>query len=140
MRKASRFLALAVVLAAAGLSAEQMQVVAKEFNLSETVFVLHPEDAANTARVRIFTPRREMQFSGHPTVGCACLLTLLSYEGGDEFEGEIRLEENAGLVRVQLQGTFSDSEVVMRLGHPRRDDALCGRAIRRSRESFRRQL
>jgi len=95
---------LAVVLGADGLSPEQMQIVAKEFNLSETVFVLAPEDEANTARVRIFTPKNELPFAGHPTVGTACLLARLSQGEGD-FDNAIKLEENAGLVPVKVQST-----------------------------------
>jgi len=101
---------LAVVLGAEGLCGDQMQCVAREFNLSETVFVLPPETAANTARVRIFTPQREMQFAGHPTVGCACLLVLLLHGQEEDFEIEIRLEELAGLVPVRVRvakGQFS---------------------------------
>ncbi len=95
---------LAVVLGADGLSAEQMQVVAKEFNLSETVFVLAPEEETNTARVRIFTPKNELPFAGHPTVGTACLLARLSQGEGD-FNIEIKLEERAGLVPVKVQSS-----------------------------------
>jgi trans-2,3-dihydro-3-hydroxyanthranilate isomerase len=68
---------LAVVLDAAGLDADRMQAVAREFNLSETVFVLEPRDPVNTARLRIFTPSRELPFAGHPTVGTAVLLAQL---------------------------------------------------------------
>jgi trans-2,3-dihydro-3-hydroxyanthranilate isomerase len=93
---------LAVVLGADDLSAEQMQIVAKEFNLSETVFVLAPKDRANTARVRIFTPKNELPFAGHPTVGTACLLARLSQSEGD-FNIDIKLEENAGLVPVKVK-------------------------------------
>jgi len=101
---------LAIVLEADGLSTEQMQSVAREFNLSETVFVLAPEDAENTARVRIFTPQREMQFAGHPTIGTACLLVSLSRKGKDDCEVDITLEEKAGLVPVHVRvakGRFS---------------------------------
>ena len=93
---------LAVVLAADGLSSEQMQVVAKEFNLSETAFVMRPEDDANMARVRIFTPKNELPFAGHPTVGTACLVASLS-QGKDDFDIPVRLEERAGLVLVRVQ-------------------------------------
>src|ERR1700733_9181407 len=62
---------LAVLPNAAGLSTEQMQAIANEFNLSETTFVLPPKDAAHTAEVRIFTPKFEMPFAGHPNVGTA---------------------------------------------------------------------
>src|ERR1700761_6113801 len=65
---------LAIVLEAEGLDDESMQAIAGEFNLSETVFVFEPSNAVNSARVRIFTPRREMPFAGHPTVGAAALI------------------------------------------------------------------
>ena len=68
---------LAVVHDAAGLDAARMQAVAREFNLSETVFVLEPRDPVNSARIRIFTPDRELPFAGHPTVGTAVLLAEL---------------------------------------------------------------
>ena len=57
---------LGVVLNAEGLSSEQMQRIAAEFNLSETTFVLPPKDPAHTAEVRIFTPRYEMPFAATP--------------------------------------------------------------------------
>ena len=69
---------LAVVLDADGVDARRMQLIAREFNLSETVFVLRPEREAHTARIRIFTPVRELAFAGHPTVGTAVLLAVLS--------------------------------------------------------------
>jgi trans-2,3-dihydro-3-hydroxyanthranilate isomerase len=93
---------LAVVLGADALSTEQMQAITREFNLSETIFVMKPEDPANTAKVRIFFPGGEMPFAGHPTVGCAVLLAEMKYKAGCSFETEIRLEENAGLVPVKV--------------------------------------
>jgi trans-2,3-dihydro-3-hydroxyanthranilate isomerase len=93
---------LAVVLGADHLSTEQMQVITREFNLSETVFVMQPTDAANTAKVRIFFPGGEMPFAGHPTLGCAVLLAEMKYKPGCSFETTIRLEENAGLVPVKV--------------------------------------
>ena len=60
---------LAVVLDAEGLDTPVMQAVAREFNLPETVFVLPPDEPRHRARLRIFTPAREMPFAGHPTVG-----------------------------------------------------------------------
>ena len=68
---------LAVVIDADGLDAAAMQAIAREFNLSETVFVFAPRDPVNTAALRIFTPARELPFAGHPTVGTACLLAHL---------------------------------------------------------------
>lgn len=68
---------LAVVLDADRLDEARCQQIAREFNLSETVFVSDPRDPVNTARVRIFTPTHELPFAGHPTVGTAALLALL---------------------------------------------------------------
>lgn len=65
---------LAVVEGADALDAAAMQAIAREFNLSETVFLLEPRDAANSARLRIFTPSAELPFAGHPTIGAAALL------------------------------------------------------------------
>ena len=65
---------LAVVLDAGGLDTAAMQAIAREFNHPETVFVLPPQDPAHRARLRIFTPARELPFAGHPTVGTAVLL------------------------------------------------------------------
>src|SRR5580698_1568073 len=65
---------LAVVLDVDGLDSASMQAIAAEFNLSETVFVFEPKNPVNSARVRIFTPKREMPFAGHPTVGAAALI------------------------------------------------------------------
>src|SRR5471032_3204010 len=60
---------LAVVFEAQGLTSVQMQAIASEFNYSETSFVLPPASVLHTARVRIFTPRAEVPFAGHPNVG-----------------------------------------------------------------------
>ena len=68
---------LAVVMDCNGLDTARMQAIAREFNLSETVFVLDPRDPVNTARIRIFTPARELPFAGHPTIGAAILLAEL---------------------------------------------------------------
>ena len=112
---------LAVVLDADALSTEQMQTITREFNLSETIFVMKPENPANTAKVRIFFPGGEMPFAGHPTVGCAVLLAEMKYKAGCSFETEIRLEENAGLVPVK----------VSRIGdHPARAIHRSGCALR----------
>ena len=90
---------LAVVLGADNLSDAQMQTIAREFNLSETIFVMAPRDPAHTARVRIFFPTAEIPFAGHPTVGCALLLADLAGTP----ETTITLEEEAGLVPVTLR-------------------------------------
>jgi trans-2,3-dihydro-3-hydroxyanthranilate isomerase len=89
---------LAVFPDARGLSDAEMQALAAEFNLSETTFVLPPEDPANSARVRIFNRTYEMPFAGHPNVGTAY---VLAREGRDR-GGVLRFEEPAGLVEVQV--------------------------------------
>jgi trans-2,3-dihydro-3-hydroxyanthranilate isomerase len=96
---------LAVVLEADTLCDRQMQLIAREFNLSETIFVQSPDDRAHTAKVRIFTPRSELPFAGHPTIGCAVLLASLKHKTGCSFETEIVLEEKAGLVPVKVWRT-----------------------------------
>jgi trans-2,3-dihydro-3-hydroxyanthranilate isomerase len=71
---------LAVVLGADGLGDRLMQQVAREFNLSETVFVLDAkENAPDAVPVRIFTPRSEMPFAGHPVIGTGVLLAELRH-------------------------------------------------------------
>jgi trans-2,3-dihydro-3-hydroxyanthranilate isomerase len=93
---------LAVVFDADGLDSATMQAIAREFSHPETVFVLKPEAAGSTARVRIFTPALEMPFAGHPTVGTALVLALRRGGGND-----IVLEERIGLLkcRVVPEGT-----------------------------------
>jgi trans-2,3-dihydro-3-hydroxyanthranilate isomerase len=68
---------LAVVLDAEELEPARMQAIAREFNLAETVFIEEPRNPVNTARMRIFTPGRELSFAGHPTIGAAVLLAHL---------------------------------------------------------------
>ena len=81
-----------------------MQAVAREFNLSETVFVLKPDNPAHSARVRIFTPASELPFAGHPTIGAAILLAdLRSPELGGGRNAIIALEEQIGVVRVGVR-------------------------------------
>ncbi|RIA47465.1 PhzF family phenazine biosynthesis protein [Dichotomicrobium thermohalophilum] len=95
---------LAVVCGADGLDTDRMQGIAREFNLSETVFVMDPEHEAHSARVRIFTPKSELPFAGHPTVGTAILLAQLKFgEVSTEQDAIIVLEENIGAVRVGVR-------------------------------------
>jgi trans-2,3-dihydro-3-hydroxyanthranilate isomerase len=72
---------LAVVLDCDGLDTDRMQAIAREFNLSETVFVLPASDPRQRVDIRIFTPGRELPFAGHPTVGTAVLLGLIDRDG-----------------------------------------------------------
>ncbi len=95
---------LAVVLDCEGLDGDRMQAIAREFNLSETVFVLPPRDAGHSARVRIFTPGRELPFAGHPTIGTACLLAQL--RAPDRLAAQdvrIVLEEEVGAVACRVR-------------------------------------
>jgi trans-2,3-dihydro-3-hydroxyanthranilate isomerase len=93
---------LAVIPDARGLSDAEMQAIAAEFHYSETTFVLPPEDAANTARVRIFTPTSEVPFAGHPNVGTAFVLGRQGEVCGRPVGARLRFEEAAGLVEVEL--------------------------------------
>lgn len=88
---------LGVVLEAEGLDTERMQQIAKEMNLSETVFLLPPSDPRHRAKLRIFTPGRELPFAGHPTVGTAVLLALKDSRE-DISAAAFGLEEEIGVV------------------------------------------
>lgn len=93
---------LAVVFGADGLSDAKMQMIAVEFNLSETVFVFSSANPGHTARLRIFTPAREMPFAGHPTVGTAVALGERQVEKGEvaaDSDLVMMLEEVIGPVR-----------------------------------------
>ncbi|MCW2306979.1 PhzF family phenazine biosynthesis protein [Rhodobium gokarnense] len=94
---------LAVVLDAEGLEDDRMQAIAREFNLSETVFVLPPENPAASAKVRIFTPAQELPFAGHPTVGTAVLLATDRFGGNGDVEAMVVLEETVGPVRCGVR-------------------------------------
>jgi trans-2,3-dihydro-3-hydroxyanthranilate isomerase len=83
-----------------GLSDAQMAQIAREFNISETVFVLPPETPGGTRKLRIFTPGRELPFAGHPTIGTAHLLATRLLESAVTSDTELVLEEGVGPVRV----------------------------------------
>lgn len=92
---------LAVVLDADALDADRMQAIAREFNLSETVFVLAPEQGGDV-RLRIFTPTQELPFAGHPTIGAACWLEQIGLLKSAQGR-EARLEEAVGIVPVRVR-------------------------------------
>ena len=101
---------LSVVLNAKGLTGGQMQAIAAEFNLAETTFVLPPKDPAHTAEVRIFTPRYEMPFAGHPNVGTAFALARAGTSYGRGVNRDrVTFEEKAGIVPISL---LKDAETV----------------------------
>jgi trans-2,3-dihydro-3-hydroxyanthranilate isomerase len=106
---------LAVFPDAGDLGAETMQAIARELNLSETVFVLPPA-AGGDHRLRIFTPGMELPFAGHPTIGAAIALAE-RIDGSD-----IVFEETAGRVPVRL--TREDGRVFASLTSPRSSERL----------------
>ena len=123
---------LAVILDAEGLDTPRMQAIAREFNLSETVFVLEPRDPVNSARIRIFTPGRELPFAGHPTIGTA---VLLAETRGPEIVARqdlvLVLEEEVGLVhcvarrvRGRPRATFTLPRLPSDAGPARSVDSL----------------
>ncbi|MDX7951080.1 PhzF family phenazine biosynthesis protein [Lichenihabitans sp. Uapishka_5] len=115
---------LAVVLDAGDIPDDRAQAIAREFNLSETVFVADPRDAINTARLRIYTPTRELPFAGHPTVGVAALLAVLrAPEMLARQDLAVVLEERIGAVECiarwvkgRLQASFSLPKLPKTLG------------------------
>lgn len=90
---------LAVFTNAEGLNDHQMQSLAAELNLSETTFILPPENPANTARIRIFNRTAEMSFAGHPCIGTAYVMAIAN----PNISNVIRFEVPAGIVPVELQ-------------------------------------
>jgi trans-2,3-dihydro-3-hydroxyanthranilate isomerase len=91
---------LAVVVNAQGLATAQMQSIAAEFNLAETTFVLPPKDGSHTAEVRIFTPRAEVPFAGHPNIGTGYVLAKRGSTYGRPVGDPLLFEEKAGLVHI----------------------------------------
>ena len=105
---------LAVFPDAAGLDDKTMQIVARELNLSETVFVLPPEQPGHTRRLRIFTPAMELPFAGHPTVGTAVLLA----ETGVLDASDIVFGEGAGPVPVRIARTAAGTTATLTSPRP----------------------
>jgi trans-2,3-dihydro-3-hydroxyanthranilate isomerase len=92
---------LAVLPEAQGLSDRQMQQIAREFNFSESTFVL-PAEQGHDRRVRIFTPTAEIPFAGHPNVGTAFTLAATGALGRVDGPVTITFEEKAGLVPITI--------------------------------------
>ncbi len=124
---------LAIVPDGSGLEGDDMQRIAREFNLSETVFILPPENPAHSAKVRIFTPGRELPFAGHPTVGTAIYLASQKIGNSDrEEDAIIVLEEGVGPVRVGVrfrpgEAAFAEFDVPVlpeETGRPSPNDRL----------------
>jgi trans-2,3-dihydro-3-hydroxyanthranilate isomerase len=94
---------LAVFPDARQIKSDLMPRIAREFNYSETTFVLPPDDPSHTAKVRIFTPGGELQFAGHPTIGTAHVLASLGIIKLTGDETRIVLEEGVGPVPVTIR-------------------------------------
>src|SRR5688572_19451681 len=99
---------LAVFPDATGLDPSLYQKIAREFNFSETTFVLPPADAKNTRKVKIFTPGGELQFAGHPTVGTAVVLAHIGDVKAAAGDTRIVLEEGVGPVPVTIRDMRGD--------------------------------
>lgn len=112
---------LAVFPDAQGLTDQEMQRIARELNLSETVFLFPPETPDGTRKVRIFTPGREVPFAGHPTVGTAFFLTATDAVRIQGDEVTLILEEKVGPVpvRVTLRDGSPVSAELTAAGPPR---------------------
>ena len=118
---------LAVVFEAAGLSDAEMQAIAREMNCSETTFLLPPTRPDCEARVRIFTPARELPFAGHPTIGTAWVLATEQLLPPNTHR--FNLEEGIGPVEVALEGEPArPSFLWMRHGEARFGPELINRA------------
>ncbi len=117
---------LAVVLESSDLSNSAMQAIAREYNLPETVFVFPAESAKHRARLRIFTPARELPFAGHPTVGTAVLLALLD---GGSTERELVLEERIGPVACTVEAEKGGGTAAFAIPHaPEKVESVIGPA------------
>jgi trans-2,3-dihydro-3-hydroxyanthranilate isomerase len=118
---------LAVVFEAAGLSDAEMQAIAREMNCSETSFLLPPTRTDCAARVRIFTPAREIPFAGHPTIGTAWVLATEKLLPRNSLR--FSLEEGIGPVEVTLEGDPARPSLLwMRHGEARFGPELTKRA------------
>ncbi|TNM64781.1 PhzF family phenazine biosynthesis protein [Aliirhizobium smilacinae] len=111
---------LAVIFDTEGLSDEGMQAIAREMNLSETVFIWPAESNGHSAKIRIFTPGKELPFAGHPTVGAAIALAERDHQPGvTELDVMSVLEEQVGPVRCAIkmrrgEATFAEFELPKR--------------------------
>ena len=107
---------LAVVPEASGLSSKQMQAIAHEFNFSETVFIMPPENF-KTRKLKIYTPTVEVPFAGHPNIGAAFILAKAGYLGNIKPPVQLTFEEKAGEVDVEIK-TDSDGAIYCEVAAP----------------------
>jgi trans-2,3-dihydro-3-hydroxyanthranilate isomerase len=104
---------LAVFPDAEGIDEQTMQQLAREFNFSETTFVLPPRDPTRSCHVRIFTPSQELPFAGHPTVGTAAVLASVGPARQtfvfEEGVGPVTVTVEGGMIRLHLQDPVCES-------------------------------
>jgi len=119
---------VAVVLGADALGGEDMQRIAAWTNLSETTFVLPPSSASADYRLRIFTPRAELPFAGHPTIGSAHAVL----EAGivQPREGRLRQECGAGVIELMLGLNHDFGTTLVMVTHDEQLARRCRRIIR----------
>src|SRR3979411_1392070 len=120
---------LAVVTDGDGFSRDQMQAIAREMNLSETVFVQKPTDDRALARLRIFTTKEELKLAGHPVIGTWFLLAELGVVPAQEGGVHIMQQTGAGVLPVEIR--FKD-------GRRQRSTTCSPSAISRNRSASRR--
>jgi len=96
-----------------GLSDHQLQQIAREMNLSETVFVLPPTDEAAVVRLRIFTPTQELPFAGHPVLGTFYVLAQLGLIAATDGVTRVMQECNIGLFPVELHAQEGEISCVL---------------------------
>jgi trans-2,3-dihydro-3-hydroxyanthranilate isomerase len=111
---------LAVLTDARGLTSEQMQDIAREFNFAETTFVLPADTTRTTPLIRIFTPKIELPFAGHPTIGTAAVLSFLGQCPKADVTGAVVYEEGIGPICLRVQPArgrtvFSELEIAAAL-------------------------
>ncbi len=108
---------VAVVLNATGLDADDMQRIAAWTNLSETTFVLPATVAGADYRLRIFTPRQELPFAGHPTIGSAH--AILESELVKPVSGRLVQECGAGLLDLRVEGAGAERRIFVKAPQPK---------------------
>lgn len=98
---------IAVFPDAEGLNNKQMQLLARELNLSETVFVFHPDSQSSTRVIRVFSPQGEINFAGHPIVGTAFVLGSIGSIPLEEAITPVIFEQNTGAIEVNISASDS---------------------------------
>ena len=134
---------LAVITDARGLTPQQMQNIAREFNFAETTFVLPVEAGRPRPVIRIFTPRMELPFAGHPTIGTAAVLSFLQLSPAADADGAVIYEEMIGPIGLRVspaqdRTVFAELEIAAPLAMgPAADVAALATAIGAAQSTIR---